>query len=176
MEITSTNDSSFYSDSKIEINDDTFYIFEKTIEKKYYEIPTREIKKIDYIINDFKSADLLLKSGIQLKAENISTTKDTIKFLGIKTNIHKKVLSPINDIKSISYKNHWKGIIPGFAAGIVGGFAIGATGWVFKFKEGGNHPRFAPIQSSIAGAFLGMLIGSVVGYIIGYDINYQFNP
>ena len=35
LEITSTNDSSFYSDSKIEINDDTFYIFEKTIAKEY---------------------------------------------------------------------------------------------------------------------------------------------
>ncbi len=176
LEITSTNDSSFYSDSKIEINDDTFYIFEKTIEKKYYEIPTEEIKKIDYISSDYKSADLLLKSGIQLDAENISITKDTIKFLGLKTIIEENVLTPMDNVKSVSYKNHWKGIIPGFGAGIIGGFAIGATGWVFNFKEGGNNPRFDPLQSSIAGAFLGILIGSVVGYIIGYDINYQFNP
>jgi hypothetical protein len=82
----------------------------------------------------------------------------------------------ISNINKVSYKNHWKGIVPGFLLGIISGSAIGSTGWIWRPKDGGNNPHFDQFMATIGGALWGAIIGSVLGYIIGYKYYFHFNP
>jgi hypothetical protein len=82
---------------------------------------------------------------------------------------------PLLRVKQVSYKNHWKGIVPGLLIGTIVGGAFGSTGWVLKPKSGGNPPlKFDQGQGIFIGALLGAVVGSVVGYIFGYNFNYEF--
>ena len=88
-----------------------------------------------------------------------------------------KSLSLIN-INKASYKDHWKGVLPGFLIGMITGGALGATGWIYKPKdESGNPPYvFDKSAATIRGALLGAVVGSIIGYFLGYDYTYLFNP
>ncbi len=89
--------------------------------------------------------------------------------------IKKNRLVPITDVKQVSYKNHWKAMVPGFAMGLLIGGLIGATGLVFNFKEGGNHPKTDYGSNIWLGSLNGIIIGTVVGFIVGFNEIYQFS-
>lgn len=174
VNVTLDNDSSVFTCDENEIVKDTFYTVKETKTSRYYKISTAQIKDMDYLSNDYKTANITLKDGEKLKAENLSITNDTTKFWGIKTSVMKTMISPLYDVKSIEYKNHWKGVIPGILGGALLGGVLGATGWIFHPMDGGMVEQFDQGTATFGGAFSGLIIGAVVGYIIGFNINYEF--
>jgi hypothetical protein len=176
VEVILKNDSTFYQENHTLIRNDSLYHFVKTEDEKYYELPTSSVKKINYLTNDFKTARLTFNDGDQLKGEDIFITRDSISFLGIREQTLKYAVSPVNNIKMISYKNHWKGVIPGLLAGILLGGVIGTTGWIYHPMDGGMTEQFDQASATIMGALTGLVIGPIAGYIIGFNINYQFSP
>lgn len=174
VEVIFKNDSTFHQENHTLIRNDTLYCFVKTKEEKYYEVPTSSVKKINYLTNDFKTAGLTLNDGDQLKGEDIFITKDSISFWGVREQTLKYNVSPVNNIKTISYKNHWKGVVPGSLSGILLGGLLGTSGWILHPPDG--HGHFAQAEATVAGALSGLIVGGVVGYIIGFNINYQFIP
>ena len=174
VEVILKNDSTFYQENHTLIRNDTLYYFVKTEEGKYYELPTSSVKKINYLTNDFKTAGLIFNDGDHLKGKDIFITKDSISFLGVREQIFKYNLSPVNHIKIITYKNHWKVVVPGSLSGILLGGLLGTSGWILHPPDG--HGHFAQAEATIAGALSGLIIGGVVGYILGFNVNYQFTP
>ena len=174
IEVAFTNDSVMYYDNHSVIRDDTLYYFETESEEKNYNLPGSAIGSIHYTTNDLKNADLVLDNGEKLKAESISIYADSISFTGIREWISKKTLAPVDELKIVSYKNHWKGVIPGVLGGILLGGALGATGWIYHPMDGGNTETFAQAEATALGAISGLLIGGVVGYLLGFNVNYQF--
>lgn len=88
--------------------------------------------------------------------------------------IYKRRLLTVDEIKMVSYKNHWKGIVHGTLSGILLGGLLGSTEWPFHPPDG--HGHFDQFEAMVLGAFSGLIIGGVVGYILGYNVNYQFTP
>lgn len=174
IKITLIDESIVYHDDHSVIRNDTLYAFQRESDAKNYNIPAAEIKKINYLTNDYKNADLLLNDGERLVAKNILISDDSIHFTGIRELIVKKQLNPVDDIKVISYKNHWKGVVPGSLSGILLGGLLGTSGWILHPPDDRGH--FAQAEATIAGALSGLIIGGVVGYILGFNVNYQFTP
>ena len=173
IEVVLTNDSLITIDNHSVIRNDTLYIFKEESKEKEYVLPANDIKKMNYLSNDYKSADLMLKNGEEIKAEGISVLQDSIRFIGFRDLTYKTPLVPVSDINVISYNNHWRGVIHGVLGGTLLGGALGATGWILKPPDG--HGGIDRLGSTIGGAFSGLIIGGVVGYLIGFDVNYQFS-
>ncbi len=168
----------FYSDSilttnsKTIIHTDTLTIYTKKAINE--EIPLKEIKAINYKTADYRSANLSLKSGKELDVEGIVFQSNLLKYKVNEAEVIQRNI-PLRLIKEVSYKKHWKSIIPGFFSGILIGGVIGATGLVIHIQDGGMHEEFDSGTSGVFGSFLGAIIGSIVGYIIGFEYNFQFN-
>lgn len=176
VNITLQNDTTVYRYNNTEVENDTLYNFERAVDEKEYKLPTGEIKKIHYLTNDYKTAGLVLNNDVRLKGKNLFITRDSISFWGMKEQTVKYNVSSVNNIKIISYKNPWKGVIPGILGGVLLGGVLGSTGWIYNPKDGGNTPTFDQFQATIAGALTGFLIGPVIGYLIGFNISYLFSP
>ena len=176
IEVVLKNDSTLCRDNHSIIRNDTLYIFEEGTEQRDYILPNKDIKSMNYLTNDYKTADVLLHNGEKLKAEGITILKDSISFTGITEILYKKPLVPVDELKMVTYKNHWRGIINGALAGILLGGIVGTTGWVFHPMNGGMTEQFDQGSATIMGAFTGLLLGPVVGYFIGFNVNYQFSP
>jgi hypothetical protein len=174
IKVSLAGDSVLYTDDHSLIKNDTLYVFEKESEAKNYVLPTTDIKDIYYISNDYKTAVLVFDDGEKIRAENISINVDTISFGGIRELLYKEPLVPLNQINTVTYKNHWRGVINGTLGGILLGGGLGATGWIFKPPDG--HGGIDRLGATIGGALSGLIIGGVVGYLIGFDVNYQFSP
>lgn len=174
IEVVLNNDSLISRDNHSVIRNDTLYIFKEESEEKEYVLPVNDIKKLNYLSNDYKTADLLLSNGDKIKAEGISFLEDSIRFKGLRDLIYKTPLVPVSDINVVSYKNHLRGTIQGVLGGTLLGGALGATGWIFKPPDG--HGGIDRLGATIGGVLSGFIIGGVVGYIIGYNVNYQFSP
>lgn len=174
IEVLLTNDSVVTRDNHSVIRNDTLYIFKKESEEKEYVLPAIDIKKMNYLSNDYKSADLILNNGEKIKAEGISVIQDSIRFTGFRDFTYKTPLVPVSDISVVTYNNHWRGVIHGVLGGTLLGGALGATGWILKPPDG--HGGIDRLGATIGGALSGLIIGGVVGYLIGFDVNYQFSP
>ncbi len=172
VKITLLNNKSFYSRNGTEITKDSLYTFYKVDLKSNYTIPTSDIKKIKYLNTGYKTADILLINGEELKADNISFLKDAARFEGIRNSTVKKALMPIDKIKSISYENHWLGLIPGIPSGIFMGLITGYMGFYIS-----NPDQLTGLPVSIITGFgVGAITGTVVGWLLGFNYTYVFNP
>jgi len=138
------------------------YYSEEDLNKDFNKsAPSKELKVVltnDSSFNVFKG--VIVNDTMLLNYNSLSTIKSI----------------PLSTINEVSYKNHWKGIVPGFLLGVIVGGTLGTTGLLGKPKEGGINPRFDQFTATIGGALLGVIVGSVVGYIIGYKYHFQFNP
>ena len=177
------DDSSFTGFRGSEIKNDSLYAVTR-IQGKKETISSEDIKEIKYFGKAYEepSADIWLKNGEELRAENlINLSGSKLQFTNIKIN---SGYIPIDKVKEISYKAKWKGTligIPrGFACGIVIGGILGANGIIAHTDTGGMHPTFDGWSSMIGGAFWGAIIGTVVGPIVGYITGwnniFQFKP
>ena len=177
------DDSSFTGFRGSEIKNDSLYAVTRIIEKEET-ISSEDIKEIKYFGKAYEepSADIWLKNGEELRAENlINLSGSKLQFTNIKIN---SGYIPIDKVKEISYKDKWKGTligIPrGFACGIIIGGILGANGTIVHVNEGGMHPTFDPWSSMIGGAALGavvgIVVGPIVGYITGWNNIFQFKP
>ncbi len=175
VKVNLENDSSIITGDKNKIISDTLFSFKEINVGKDYKIPTKELKDISFITNDYRTADITLKNGEKLKAENLSLANDTANFWGIKTLLLKYKISPLSEINSIGYKNNLKGVLPGILVGAFSGGILGATGWIYHPMDGGNTETFSQQEATFAGFFTGIIIGAIVGYYIGVNIEYQFN-
>lgn len=174
VKVNLENDSSIITGEENKIISDTLFSFKEENVGKDYKIPTKELKDISFITNDYKTADITLKNGEKLKAENLSLANDTANFWGIKTLLMKNMISPLLEINSIGYKNNLKGVLPGILVGAFSGGILGATGWIYHPMDGGNTEMFAQGEATFAGVFTGIILGAIVGYYIGVNVEYQF--
>ena len=182
LKITLLTDSVFYSNSEIQIFNDTLFTIKQFIEKRYNTIPIKQIKKIDYLSSDYKTANFLLLNGKLIKAVNIQMRPDSINFYVPQTIIRRNVFLPIDKVKTISYKNHWLGFIPGIPTGALIGFITGVLGF---YPTHTSHPDMGTSNetqstdlagSAVIGTGIGTIIGGVLGWVIGFNYTYQFNP
>lgn len=176
-----TFDSSFISSAGSRIKDDSLQTVARIKEEK---IALRDVKDIKYFgrVYEAASAYVWLQSNKELRAETFKKLPDSmIKLTNIRLNSGN---IPIDKVKEITYKTRWQstliGAPTGFASGTVLGGILGATGIMFRSENGGNHPKFDPgtsmIAGAIGGALIGTITGAIVGYIVGWDHIYQFDP
>jgi hypothetical protein len=175
VEVKLINDSSVYTMNENKIISDTLYSFKEVNVGKDYTLPTKELEDISFITNDYKTADITLKNGEKLKAENLFLANDSANFWGIKTTMMKNMVSPLSDIKYIEYKNYLSGIVPGILVGAFSGGILGASGWIYHPMDGGNTEMFAQGQATFAGVYTGIILGAIIGYLLGINVEYQFN-
>jgi hypothetical protein len=176
IEVVLSSDSVMYFDNHSVIRNDTLYYFKTESEEKKYNLPSSGIRSIHYNAYKQKKADIILDNGLKLKAGSIVVSADSISFIGTREWLGKIPLVPVDELKVVSYKNHWRAAVTGALAGILLGGIVGTTGWVFHPMDGGMTEQFDQASATFIGAFTGLLIGPVVGYFIGWNINYQFSP
>ncbi len=168
IKITLVKDSSFYSPNSSEIVDDTLFYLKDSVIIKNYVLPTNEVKKIDYLSSDFKSAKFTLISGEQLTAKNIFSSKDTVRFIGTKKLKSKYPLVPIDKVKFLSYRIHWPGLVTGLIITFPLSFLIAALG------ESGDTSNSGFFGSGAA-IYLGVPVVTILGGVLGWlDGGYSF--
>jgi hypothetical protein len=170
--ITFVNDSTIECEKGVQVQNDKIVVQQnKTVIDTTF--PLNKIENINYgtySANSFQSGQLELSNGITLDATNIRTVNDSIKF-DSEFSYQKGI--PIDKVRSLSYNNHWKGVLPGFLGGALSGAIIG--GLVLKPKSGGNPPlQVNTFQAAVEGAAIGIIIGPIIGYIIGHNYNFEF--
>ena len=180
VKIILTSDSAFYSNNMTEIDNDTLYVLNKVTVKREFKILSNEIKSIHYMDAGYKTANILLENGERIKAENIIAFSDSMKFLGAKEQFVKSILSPIDKVKAISYKNHWLGLPVGLVSGGIVGGLIGA-GFIDTYSGQNDNSTGKQFQErnglgTIIGIGAGIAIGTAVAWFVGYNYTYQFNP
>ena len=169
VKIMLDSDSAFYSNNITKIDNDTLYVLNSVTVKREFTISSNEIKKIHYMNADYKTANILLENGERIKAENITAFSDSMKFLGAKEQFVKSILSPIDKVKAISYKDKASGIV----RGVIPGFLTGATiGFLNQIIVSGIATAGTPV---IVGSVSGIIAGSLIGWLIGHKYIYQFN-
>jgi hypothetical protein len=173
IKFTLNNDSTFMCSNNVEIEGDTLYCIKKEIESTNKVIALSEIKKLKYSVNNFKAGIILLKDGKTIEAENIIIENNTARFSIIDTINSLNCRMPINNIKQVSYKNHWLGAPLGALPGAILGLFAGISAYFINPPTntwGGNYVYF------FGGAPLGLIVGGILGWISGYTYIYQFNP
>ena len=173
INITLLNDSSVSINTGVVLVNDTLFSILNSEEEKNTGIAISEIEKIDYLSNDYKSATILLKNSEKLNCKNIKIAHDSINFVLTEIRQSERYIVPINNVKTINYKNRWLRTPTGVLVGALIGFSSGiwfATG--LKSKDDSGKASGA----GVGGALLGGIIGGIFGYWIGYDYIYQFNP
>lgn len=175
-----TADSSFVSSAGSGIKNDSL---QTVVKMQVDTIPLKDVKDIKYFGSAYQepSAYIWLKNGKELRPESIKKISNSmIQLANLSIN---SGYIPIDKVKEIRYKTRWQSTLLGAPAGFAGGAVVcgilGATGIMFRTENGGNHPKFDPGTSMIAGAFWGAVIGTItgaiIGYIAGWDHIYQLN-
>ncbi|MHB8337527.1 MAG: hypothetical protein ACYDEE_08930 [Ignavibacteriaceae bacterium] len=178
VKVTLMNDSSFTIDNGAIIIRDTLYALGFRTHKKFGSIAISKIKKIGYIASDYKSANLLLTNGEQIRVGDISIANDTMEYSVTKEILTRTKVALLDGIKEVNYKNHWLGIPSGFLIGAVSGIA---TTYIIsliikKTVKDENIQTDDFYYSIITVPPLGSLIGTIWGWLNGYTYTYQFNP
>ena len=123
LNVTFMNDSSMVLRRGAIIEDDS--LFSYVPYKKTAQSSLSEVKKINYIGRNYKSATLLLKNGDVINARNVKIIKDSIQYSFFSHEMKKVFMGTTKDIKQISYKNTWLGSLPWFVIGTGTGFMAG---------------------------------------------------
>lgn len=172
VNVTLKNDSTFTTNENgAQVNQN--FLTLKLYKSKDTTLLLDEIQNINYNTNfGNPSVHLKLKNGNTINAENIRRSANSLEF---NTKFPYSYNISINKVNEINYKTHLSGIIAGFLTGTLTGGLIGATGLVFKPRNGGNPPlQVDTFQAAIAGALVGAIIGPIVGYFIGHSYNFEF--
>ncbi|MDR3627581.1 MAG: hypothetical protein P4L45_12140 [Ignavibacteriaceae bacterium] len=165
------------NDSVIDIKDgaevlnDTLYLLTRSIYKANRKFALQEIKNIKYLSIDSRSADISLKNDTRFLAESIKMGKDSIEFSEVRELTNIKGIAPVDKVKSVSYKNNWKGIYPG----AVTGFIIGTIAGVYSTLDRIHNQQYNFDTEVFTGSSIGILAGSIAGSYIGWRYVYQFN-
>jgi hypothetical protein len=167
-----TNDSSF-NIINAEIVNDTLYSVKYATINQYRRIALAEINNINYLTNDYKSGELLLKNNETLQAEGIKIFSDSVGFTEIKRLMTRENISNITKVKNVVYNKHWPGIIPGIICGFLGSFIIAGLGE--SSSTNSDSGFFSSGAAMFIGVPIGTLLGAGIGWYIGYDCTYHFN-
>ena len=162
------------------IENDTLYSLGGEIKSGIKKIALSDTKGINYTNQSHITALIILKDGKRYQAEQVRGNRDSIEFSYIKTITLKDVTS-INNIKNISYKNHWLGVIPGFIGGTIFGIIAGVIAIAFtplNFNTVGNSTYYAGTNYTPAKIALSswIILGIAYSWIKGFNYTYQFNP
>ena len=169
--ITMINDSVLITHAGVEIENDTLYSIVHLEEKQNSRLALTDIENINYRGNDFTSALILSKDGTEFKAEKVKVLHDSVNFIEVRDVRAKNIITSIDNVRNVSYKNLWLRIPSGIFGGGTIGLMISANILVSNnnsFLVGGFQPY------GIAGFVIGALIGGSIGYFFGYDELYQF--
>jgi hypothetical protein len=162
--------------SYIDINDgivlinDTLISYEKSERQEKISAAVSDIKDIYYTGTVNSSASILFKNGDTFKSDKITTTRDSISFIGMKTLILRNAIIPIDKVKTVSYQNRVRslpsGLFIGAVAGLVTATIIGSTS---KDNHGKALNYYVPMP------IFGALFGAAIASSIGWNTTYQFN-
>ncbi|MHB1685990.1 MAG: hypothetical protein ACYCVH_01210, partial [Ignavibacteriaceae bacterium] len=180
VKVTLSNDSSFFMSTGAAIENDTLYSLGKEIKSGIKKIALTDTKGINYSNQSHTTALIILNDGKRYQAEQLRGNRDSIEFSFTKIITLKDVTS-INDIKNISYKNHWLGIIPGFIGGTIFGLLAGViaiqTTPGTNNTSGGQAYYIPPTETPAKiVASSGVILGIAYGWFKGFNYTYQFNP
>ena len=178
VKVTLVNDSSFYVENGAQIKNDTVYYFGQNIITRNKKIPSADTVAINYTDSNPMSAEILLKDGEKYQANQIEFNGDSIYF-SYDDNINTiNIISSLDKVKSIDFKNHWLGIPFGFLGGASLGIGIGGVISSYDTQHMGNvdMKNQAYLIPLYYGTTLGPILGSIVGWIIGWNYTYEFNP
>jgi hypothetical protein len=178
VKVTLINDSSFTPENNVQILKDSLFILttREIIEKQT--LRNDEIQGVEYYSDNIPDK-ILLKNGKSIVIKRMVIMPDSsVDVLKVEYT-HKLKPLALNQVKEISYKNHWLGIPFGFVGGELFGII---TGWRISRYES-QHENFAAQNNQLEelavlfyGIVLGPIVGSIVGWIVGWDYVYVFNP
>ncbi len=173
LTITTLNDSTFVIPNGAAIVNDTLCSLNHIKNLGRKKIAINNIKEINYLSYDYKSAIVRLKDGEVFNASKINFIKDTIYFENsVKV---KRDLIPASSVKKAVYKNHVLGMPVYAGFGILTGFIGGFLSNINDGNGSSLNPVFSPVLYGIFGSVYGLLLGTVAGAFIGYDYIYYFN-
>ncbi len=180
IKVTLSNDSSFFLSNGAAIENDTLYFPREEIKSGIKKIALSDIKGVNFTNQSHTTALIILNDGQKYQAEQVKGNRDSLEFSFTKIITLKDVTS-INNIRNISDKNHWLGVIPGFIGGSIFGVfagvvAIQLTPTTYN-SSGLQHYETAPTYTPAKiASFSFIILGIVYGWIKGFNYTYQFNP
>ena len=180
VKVTLSNDSSFFMSNGAAIENDTLYSLGEEFKSGIKKIALSDTKGINYANQSHTNALIILNDGERYQAEQVRGNQDSIEFSFTKTITLKDVTS-INNVKNISYKNHWLAVIPGFIGGTIFGIMAGLIAiqlTPLTFNTVGNSTYYAgtnyiPAKIALSSC---IILGISYAWIKGFNYTYQFNP
>jgi hypothetical protein len=117
---------------------------------------------------------VILKNGNSITTNNIQLLPDSSVVYWDYENTNKYL--SLNNVKKISYKNHWLGLPVGLIFGPLIGYGLGIS-----LSEAISQSSFSSASSADKATVyiitsVGFLTVSVLGWINGWTYIYQFNP
>lgn len=110
-----------------------------------------------------------------VQIERAKLLNDTLYFFSTNDNKAIKIL-PINEIKEISYKNHWIGLPIPIASGTAAGIIAGGMSAFIYDKIDKNDKNATDYDIFWGVTAVGLITGGIIGWINGYTYVYEFNP
>jgi len=181
--IVLTNDSVLLAVDSLNVKDEVITAKIIVVDRINREILLSKVDQINYDGTDNHSAKIYLKDGEKLRAENISLHHDTINFIEV-NDLVKSYSNHIDNVKSVTYSNRWKGIFSGGKIGLFSGVLLGyLTGKASLPRQpdknqlkSDEHDEGQEIFYPLFGAVAGFISGGFVGYFLGSSVTYEFNP
>jgi hypothetical protein len=180
VKVTLSNDSSFFMSSGAAIENDSLYFPKEEIKSGIKKIALTDIKRINYTNQSRTTALIILNDDKRYRAEQILVNRDSIEFSYTKV-ITLKYVTSLNNVRNISYKNRWLGVIPGFIGGSISGviagvIAIQSTPGTFNTSGPQHYYTGANNTPPIIAASSCVILGIAYGWFKGFNYTYQFNP
>ena len=180
VKVTLSNDSSFFMNNGAAIENDTLYSPREEIKSGIKKIALSDTKGINYTNQSRTTALIILNDDKRYQAEQILVNRDSIEFSYTKV-ITLQYVTSLNNVKNISYKNRWLGVIPGFIGGSISGLmagviAIQATPGTFNTSGPQQYYTGASNTPPIIAASSCVILGIAYGWFKGFNYTYQFNP
>ncbi len=180
VKVTLSNDSSFFMNNGAAIENDSLYSPGEEIKSGIKNIALSYIKGINYANQSRTTALIILNDDKRYRAEQILINRDSIEFSYTKV-ITLKYVTSLNNVRDISYKNRWLGVIPGFIGGSISGLmagliAIQLTPPTFNTSGPLVYPTGTSNAPPIIAASSCIILGIAYGWFKGFNYTYQFNP